>query len=349
MEEDEFNFHRTVKCEKNVAQLALQNLFETLWDRIYPETPWAQNAESIKLFEQKEDEHFHKSLEELPNSEKRKKNNKRNQLQNTFRDNNWKNYDWDISKFIYALVDSKLFDLDETDETGMPVSEHVVKIKDIRNEIAHFRTTYCNTEYFEKTFKSIEAHIKALELVKLNVSPYIEELHRIKSQEKPVSAREFWEIRTQFEHLKMSQQVYEEREKRYALLEKMNAESKKHTEEMQRLQYTSELQKHTHSTCSKELQKLQSENDSLKQTYSEELKHLRSENELLKQTHSEELKRLRSENALQKLMALKLIDVLQEQLQEPRLSEKHNISRFRHGIVIKSQPETQFQKQRHSA
>ncbi|XP_045184726.2 uncharacterized protein LOC123542788 isoform X2 [Mercenaria mercenaria] len=264
MENDEFNFQRTVKCEKNVTQPALKELFETLWDRNYPEAPWAKNAESVNLFEQKEDEHFQKSLEGLPNSKKRKKINKRNQLQSTFRDNNWKNYKWDISKFAYALVDSKLFDLDETDEAGVPVSEHIVKIKDIRNEIAHFTTTYCDTIYFEKTFKSTEDHIKALELVKLNVSQYIEELQRIKSQEKPVSARELLEIRSQFEHLKMSQKVYEEREKSFALLEKLNAEREKHSEEMQRVQCT--------------LEKLQLENDLLKQTYEQP----RSENMALK-------------------------------------------------------------------
>ncbi|XP_053387360.1 uncharacterized protein LOC123542025 isoform X2 [Mercenaria mercenaria] len=254
MKDDEFKFYRLVKCEKEVVQLALQELFEFLWNLKYPETPWAKNAASVKLFEEKEDEHFQNSLHGLSLKEKWRKIQNRNGIQSTFRDNEWKSYDWDISKFAYALVDSKLFELDVTDETGMPVSEHIVKIKDIRNGIAHFTKTNCDTIYFEKTLKSIEDHIKALELVKLNVSPYIEKLQAIKTEEKPVSAQVCFEMRTEFEKLKCSQQVYEEREKRYLAQEKLTvAEREKHSKELE------------NALLKQEVGRLQSENALLKQ------------------------------------------------------------------------------------
>ncbi|XP_053387623.1 kinetochore protein Nuf2-like [Mercenaria mercenaria] len=352
MEDDEFNFHRIVKSEKTVAQLALQDLLESLWNQKYPETPWTKNEASVKLFEEKEDKHFQNSLQGLSHKEKERKIQKRNRLQNTFRDDNWKNYEWDISKFAYALVDSKLFDLDVTDATGMPVSEHIVMLKNIRNTTAHFTTFYCDTDYSKKTLMSIEDHIKALELVKLNVSPYIEKLQRIKTEEKPVSIQVWFEMRTQFEKLKSSQEVYEERERRYLMQEKLcAAESEKHSKELERLKTVSEyaLLKQSHTaecerikqSYSMEVERLQSENALLKQNHLREVERLQSEHALLKQSYLMEVERLQSENALLKQSHLREVESLQSEneLQKQRLESVINLHKRKHSENLK-----EFQK-----
>ncbi|XP_053391483.1 uncharacterized protein LOC128554258 [Mercenaria mercenaria] len=298
MEDGEFRFYRLVKCEKEVVQLSLQELFEFLWNLKYPETPWAKNAASVKVFEEKEEEHFQNSLHGLSPKENWSKIQKRNRLHSTFRDNEWGSYDWDISKFAYALVDSKLFfELEITDETGMPLSAHIVRIKYDRNEIAHFRKANCDTVYFEKILKSTEDYMKALvEVVKLNVSPYIEKLQAIKTEEKPVSAEVYNHMSLEFEKLKCSQLVYEEREKRYLVQEELSATIR----ELERIKTASEnaFLKESHSTeCERLKQTHSTEFKRLKQTHSTEFKRLKqthsTEFKRLKQTHSTEFERLK--------------------------------------------------------
>ncbi|XP_045183868.2 uncharacterized protein LOC123542218 [Mercenaria mercenaria] len=261
MEDDEFNFYRIVKSEKNVAQPALKELFETLWNRKFPETPWKKDSNSVQLFEQEEQKYFQNSLDGLSNREKGRKRDIRNRLLSTFRGNQWENYEWDISKFVYALVHSKLFQLHQIDGSCMPISEHIVQIKVICNRTAHFTTATCDNANFQETLKTTGDHIKALELAQLNVSPYLEDLQRIQSQEKPVSGEKWWEMKTQFERLKSQQQIYEEsqqqiyeesqqqiyeeREKRYTVVENLNEklEGLKTEEELQMEGYSEEIKK----------------------------------------------------------------------------------------------------------
>ncbi|XP_045183162.2 DNA ligase 1-like [Mercenaria mercenaria] len=309
MEDDEFNFHRLAKSEKKVAQPALQDLFETLWNAKYPESLWAKNAESVELFEEKDDEHFQKSLQGLSNREKGRKTDKRNRLQNTFKDDKWKNYEWDTGKYVYALVDCKLFTLDQTDETGMQVSEHIVKIKDIRNEIAHSTTDACDTNYFEKTLKSLEEHIKALEIVKLNATPHREELQRIKSEEKPVSAKEHYQLKVDSEILKNSQKIYEEREKHF---KEINKEREKHAGELKK-----ERQKH----CGEIKEKSQKHKEEIKE---EKEKHVEEMKEMSKK-HTEEInKTLEDKNRLQEQVNEMSAELNRLKAENSRLRAKDN-------------------------
>ncbi|XP_053391134.1 uncharacterized protein LOC128553959 [Mercenaria mercenaria] len=323
MEDDEFNFHRVVRSEKNVAQPALKELFETLWDKKYPDTPWAEDVASVKWFEEKEDELFKSSLDGLSKKEKGGKKDKRNRMQKTFRDDDWKNYEWDISKFSYALIDSKLFGLDLADKAGISISEHIVKIKNNRNRIAHFRAPACETTYFEDTLKLIGDFINALELVQINPSPYLEELRRIRLQEKPVSSQTLYELRTQFENVKFSEKLYIERDHRYLLLEKYLAEKDHHHKELQILKAEIESQKQ--------------KTDDQKCKYSAIITKLKSKSESQAQklrNQKSRIKRLEAENALHK----KIIDL--------KTSHSAEIERFKLEIEklteIKEDPEGKY-------
>ncbi|XP_060592496.1 uncharacterized protein LOC132747184 [Ruditapes philippinarum] len=241
MEEEEFSFYKIIRSEKTVVLPCLKKYFETKLDLKYPYTPWTGNAESVELFRSKEEEFFKNSLRELSKSARGRKRDKRNRILNTYHDDQWVNYHWDISKFKYALVDSKMFKLDETDDTGIPVSERIVKLKEIRNDTAHSTKAACEREHCDKILTEISDHIKGMKEPGFDTSTYIEDLERIKSEEKPISCKERCEMRLQYEKLRYENQIYKEREKTFE-------EKEKNTQLLQELnevkgQYIDALQK----------------------------------------------------------------------------------------------------------
>jgi hypothetical protein len=119
-DDNAINYHRLCLIDKQVSLIALKDVFELLWDKKYPTTPWRKDAGSVQLFEEK-----------VKESKDRERTNR---FKKIF-DSNWKEYDWDMTKVVYALVDSKLFhsDLSVADSEGKPVSEHITDMRKIRS------------------------------------------------------------------------------------------------------------------------------------------------------------------------------------------------------------------------
>ncbi|XP_053391135.1 uncharacterized protein LOC128553960 [Mercenaria mercenaria] len=331
MDDGDFNFYRICIVEKNVALLALKELFETLWERKYPAIPWTKDSACVTLFEQKEDELFENGVAPLPSKEKRRKQEKRLQRQRSFRDSHWTNYVWDTSKVVHALVDSKLFvnDLTIADEDGVQVSEHIVKIKDIRNQTAHLTTSAISTEEFEKVVESLNKHIKALELTNVDLSRYVVKLQTVKNQKKPVLQHVYKErerhdtlVKRQIADRKYFSTEYKrlDREKHFLKTNIDHLKTKEKTaendgtdEENGNTEENTEDQSHKHSLTTKyeslesDYNHLNKVTEDLNNKGSVDPEELKSENDYLEQimvdtnkTHAAEIDRLKSENDFMK-------------------------------------------------
>ncbi|XP_060574415.1 uncharacterized protein LOC132732087 [Ruditapes philippinarum] len=233
MDEEDFNFYRLWKIENNGTLPALIDLFETLWVRTYPDIPWEKDAESVKQFEEKDEELFQQSIGGHREMSRRVTNRK--QRQKLFRDSNWSSYKWDVSKVAHALIDSKLFDMTMCDDHGMEVSEHVVKIKGIRNESAHSVPGHYTADYFKKTVDELKTHIIALEQAGISVGQYIAKVEQIVLFTKPADGQELESLKKECESLKILQQVNKEKEKRYILLEQTITDNERISERIDNL------------------------------------------------------------------------------------------------------------------
>lgn len=312
MNEEDFNFYRLWKIENNATLPALINLFETLWEKEFPNLPWKQNAESVELFEKKEEEKFENISSENKKDIKNRKINIRKQKLRIIRDKNWSTYNWDVSKVVHALIDSKLFHLAMTDENGLEISGHIMQIKDIRNESAHPTPTQYTSDYFEKTVGQLETHIKSLTLAGVDVSQYIDTLNKVQLMKAPVDGHEVQLLKQECENLKILQKIDEEKQKRYILMEQTLVDNKRFLEIIEDISSEKKtFQQRLNDVNKSEERTLLSEHRSrLENHFAEwnkkhslvysklqsDYEHLQNVSEELSKSHTEKLERIQDEN-----------------------------------------------------
>lgn len=203
--DEEFNFIRLGKCEKNAVLPALKETFKTVWDRENPALLWEWTEEHVKTFERKEEENFQSRIKGISKCEQKKTSYKHRQTKRYILgdpdkgDEKWKKWrscDWDVGILVYVLVDSKLFRLDTISVT---LSDCIVKLREVRNEMAHYTAFAVSITVFEQNMRHIVDSIRGLKCILDGHEKYLKIIEDIRKEKIPVSAKDVKKIKKEHE------------------------------------------------------------------------------------------------------------------------------------------------------